>query len=84
MRLVRHHANILHFHTLFPFLSQFLPLDLQNHIDYIHYNPLKHGLVEDVADWVWSTYHKYVESGRYGNLDIEEMQKRMGDIFVGE
>ena len=58
--------------------------DLQNHIDYVHYNPLKHGLVEDVADWPWSTYHKYVESGRYGNLDIEEMQRRIGDIFVGE
>ena len=29
--------------------------DLQNHIDYIHYNPLKHGMVQHVKDWQWST-----------------------------
>ena len=58
--------------------------DLQNHIDYIHYNPVKHGLAKDVDDWPWSTYHKYVESGRYGKVDLEEMQERVGDVFVGE
>ena len=58
--------------------------DLQNHIDYIHYNPVKHGLAKDIDEWPWSTYHKYVESGRYKMVDLEEMQGRVGDIFVSE
>lgn len=37
--------------------------DLQRHVDYIHYNPLKHGLVERVADWPYSSFNRYVEKG---------------------
>ena len=40
--------------------------DLQSHIDYIHYNPVKHGLVKDVVDWPWSTYQNML------NQDIME------------
>ncbi|MBA7674954.1 REP-associated tyrosine transposase [subsurface metagenome] len=40
--------------------------DLQRHVDYIHYNPIKHGLVKDAQDWPWSTYHRYVMQGFYG------------------
>ena len=43
--------------------------DLQRHVDYIHYNPVKHGLVKHVADWPWSTYHKYVKEGFYGRAN---------------
>ena len=39
--------------------------DLQRHIDYIHINPLKHGWVKQVADWPYSTFHRYVEQGIY-------------------
>jgi putative transposase len=35
--------------------------DLQRHIDYIHYNPVKHGLVTRVCDWPHSSFHRYVE-----------------------
>ena len=35
-------------------------------MDYIHYNPVKHGLVETVADWPHSTFHRYVRQGIYG------------------
>ena len=41
--------------------------DLQRHVDYIHYNPVKHGLVQQVEDWPWSTYHRYAENGFYGH-----------------
>jgi putative transposase len=34
--------------------------DLQRHIDYIHFNPVKHGLVSRVADWPHSSFHQYV------------------------
>ncbi len=40
--------------------------DLQRHVDYVHYNPLKHGLVERLEDWPWSSYHRYVRDGFYG------------------
>ena len=39
--------------------------DLNRHIDYIHYNPVKHGLVEQVVDWEWSSFHRYVKLGYY-------------------
>ncbi len=34
-------------------------------IDYVHHNPVKHGLVKRTADWPWSTFHRYVAEGRY-------------------
>jgi putative transposase len=39
--------------------------DLQKHLDYIHYNPVKHGLVENPKDWPSSTFHRYVKDGLY-------------------
>lgn len=38
-------------------------LDLLRHVDYIHYNPVKHGLVQRASDWPWSTFHRYVRRG---------------------
>ncbi|MCQ8130831.1 REP-associated tyrosine transposase [Methylomonas rivi] len=35
-------------------------LDYVRHIDYVHVNPLKHGYVERVRDWPYSTFHRYV------------------------
>ena len=37
--------------------------DLERHVDYLHYNPVKHGLVSRVADWTHSSFHRYVKSG---------------------
>ena len=37
--------------------------DLARHIDYIHFNPVKHGLVSRVRDWPHSTFHRYVKRG---------------------
>jgi putative transposase len=39
--------------------------DLSRHLDYIHYNPVKHGLVESVRDWPYSTFHRHVKQGTY-------------------
>lgn len=38
--------------------------DLQNQVDYIHYNPVKHGLVKQVKDWPYSSFHRYVSEGK--------------------
>ena len=34
-------------------------------MDYLHINPVKHGLVERVADWPYSSFHKLVTTGVY-------------------
>lgn len=34
-------------------------------VDYVHLNPVKHGLVQQVADWPYSTFHRWVEHGAY-------------------
>lgn len=39
--------------------------DFISHMDYIHYNPVKHGVVEKAGDWKWSTYHRYAKQGIY-------------------
>ena len=37
--------------------------DLHRHIDYIHYNPVKHGYVHSPKDWSYSSFHWFVEEG---------------------
>lgn len=39
--------------------------DFERCMDYVHYNPVKHGLVTRVADWQWSSFHRYVAAGIY-------------------
>ncbi len=39
--------------------------DFNNHMNYIHYNPVKHGLVTTVADWQFSTFHYWQQQGVY-------------------
>ncbi len=53
-------------------------LDYQRHADYLHFNPVKHKHVSRVADWPYSTFHKYVERGIYpshwaGTSEFEAM-----------
>ncbi|WP_447744172.1 REP-associated tyrosine transposase [Pseudomonas nicosulfuronedens] len=38
-------------------------LDFTRHVDYIHFNPCKHGHASRVADWRWSSFHRYVRAG---------------------
>jgi putative transposase len=37
--------------------------DFSRHVDYIHYNPVKHNLVTRVKDWPYSSFHRYVRRG---------------------
>jgi len=37
--------------------------DWRRHCDYIHFNPIKHGHVEDLKGWPWSSFHRYVQQG---------------------
>jgi putative transposase len=38
-------------------------VDLQRHVDYVHFNPVKHGLVQQAKDWPHSSFHAYVRRG---------------------
>ena len=37
--------------------------DFESHLNYIHFNPVKHGHVDRVCDWPYSTFHRYVRRG---------------------
>ena len=37
--------------------------DFARHVDYIHYNPVKHSLVARVVDWPHSSFHRFVKRG---------------------
>jgi putative transposase len=40
-------------------------VDLRKHLDYLHFNPVKHGLVRCVHDWEYSSFHRGVRRGEY-------------------
>jgi putative transposase len=49
--------------------------DFKMHLDYIHANPVKHGLAGRPADWAWSSFHRWVKMGEYtpewcGRVDL--------------
>jgi putative transposase len=37
--------------------------DFRQHVDYLHFNPVKHRHVTRVTDWPYSTFHRYVREG---------------------
>jgi putative transposase len=39
--------------------------DFARHLDYVHWNPVKHGLVARAADWPWSSLHRWIGLGVY-------------------
>lgn len=56
--------------------------DLERHVDYIHYNPVKHGHVTRAVDWPHSSFHRYVERGLLAldwGGDIKEIQGVFGE-----
>jgi putative transposase len=50
--------------------------DYARHVDYIHYNPVKHGYAQRAADWPYSSIHRYIAAGMlirdWGAGDVEE------------
>ena len=56
--------------------------DLARHVDYIHFNPVKHGLVKRVCDWPYSSFKHYVARGDlpqdWGG-DLGEMPGHFGE-----
>jgi putative transposase len=40
--------------------------DFNTHLDYIHYNPVKHGLAHCPHEWPFSSFARHVSAGKYG------------------
>jgi putative transposase len=58
--------------------------DFERHFDYLHFNPIKHGLVQQVRDWEASSFMEYVNSGIYdvdwgGNDQIKNQHLLFGE-----
>ena len=57
--------------------------DLENHINYIHYNPVKHGLVLKVKDWPYSSVHRHMRDGllerSWGEVGVLEFDGGFGE-----
>lgn len=58
--------------------------DLARHVDYIHWNPLKHGLVDQVSDWPYSTFHRYAAAGVYPADWCGSGETKLNDTKFGE
>ena len=53
--------------------------DMERHVDYIHFNPVKHGLVAAASDWPYSSFGRFVRNGIYpadwgGNPACDDME----------
>lgn len=55
--------------------------DYQTHLNYCYWNPVKHGLVNSVCDWKYSTFHRDVKRGLYPAnwCDNEEIELEFGE-----
>ena len=54
--------------------------DLQTHFDYIHYNPVKHGLVETFDGWKWSSFREYIngKTKDFAMIDPDRFNRYQG------
>ena len=54
--------------------------DFAAHLDYLHYNPVKHGYVRKVKDWPHSTFRHHVKQGLYPeNWATDDIVIRAGE-----
>ena len=54
--------------------------DLNKHVDYIHYNPIKHGLVNNPQSWKFSSFKEYLKEETYQPGWGEKPVKFEGDF----
>ncbi len=63
--------------------------DYATHMDYLHYNPVKHGWVQSVKEWPYSSFHHLVEKGVYlsdwggSNLAMIDARETVVNFLIG-
>jgi len=55
--------------------------DYSAHVNYIHFNPVRHGLAASAAAWPYSTFHRAVARGHYPSTWVAD---DIDDKFRGE
>lgn len=56
-------------------------IDFAAHCDYIHYNPVKHGLCATAKEWEYSSFHRFVSQGIYPeNWGSEQIPNLINDV----
>ncbi len=56
--------------------------DVTRHLDYIHFNPVKHGHTARVRDWPYSSFHRWARLGAYREDwagDANDEQRSFGE-----
>jgi putative transposase len=54
--------------------------DYSRHIEYVHINPVKHGLVKRVSDWPYSSFHRMVREGVFPEDWAGEVSRLDGEF----
>ncbi|WP_295202422.1 transposase [uncultured Chryseobacterium sp.] len=49
-------------------------------LHYIHNNPVNHGLVKDIRNWRYSSYHSYINTAKTSHVERAEMMKYFDTI----
>ena len=57
--------------------------DFERHVNYIHFNPVKHGHVSRVKDWPYSSFHRMVQAGVYPEDWAGDAAAERGDFGEG-
>ena len=58
--------------------------DFEKHVEYIHWNPVKHGYAKNVKDWPYSSFHLFVERGIYSLDWGSEFETKQDSDGYGE
>ena len=62
--------------------------DYAKHMDYVHFNPVRHGYVAAVRDWPYSTFHRLAEAGLYppdwGTIDTADFLSGEASGYRGQ
>jgi len=54
--------------------------DWARHVDYIHFNPVKHGYAEHPGAWPYSSFHRMVRLGFYPADWADHVASREGNF----
>jgi putative transposase len=59
-------------------------VDYQNHVNYIHYNPVKHGYVQSPSCWPYSSIHRFIMNGilesNWGSCEVDIPNGSFGEF----
>ncbi len=54
--------------------------DFEKHVDYIHFNPVKHGYVKNPVDWPYSSIHRFIKNGLLVSNWAGDVEDCVGDF----